>query len=39
MKGSQTAKIESTKKVQIPDGWKVVGANILEKSPILFIAR
>jgi len=39
MKGRQTAKIESKKRVQIPEGWKVVGTNVIDETPILFICR
>ena len=40
MKGKDTNDIENKKRVQIPDGWKVVGTNIIkEKVPIFFICR
>ena len=37
--GRETSKIEKTKLVQIPDGWKVVGTGMYEKTTILFICR
>ena len=40
MSGKDTKHIEKKKKVQIPDGWKVVGTNIVkDKTPIFFICR
>ncbi|MDH3762929.1 MAG: hypothetical protein OEU50_18275 [Gammaproteobacteria bacterium] len=40
MQGKDTKTIENKKRVQIPDGWKVVGTNIVkDKVPIFFICR
>lgn len=40
MQGKDTKAIEKKKRVQIPDGWKVVGTNIIkEKVPIFFVCR
>lgn len=40
MNGKDTKHIENKKRVQIPDGWKVVGTNIVkDKTPIFFICR
>ena len=40
MSGKATKHIEDKKRVQIPDGWKVVGTNIVkDKTPIFFICR
>ena len=37
--GRQTSKIEKTKLVEIPQGWKVVGTGMYEKTTILFLCR
>lgn len=40
MQGKDTKDIENKKRVQIPEGWKVVGTNIVkDKVPIFFICR
>ena len=40
MQGKDTRVIEDKKRVQIPEGWKVVGTNIVkDKTPIFFICR
>lgn len=40
MNGKDTKHIEEKKRVQIPDGWKIVGTNIVkDKTPIFFICR
>lgn len=40
MQGKDTKAIENKKRVKIPDGWKIVGTNIIkEKVPIFFICR
>ena len=40
MQGKDTKNIENKKRVQIPDGWKVVGTKIVkDKTPIFFICR
>ena len=40
MQGKDTSDIGNKKRVKIPDGWKVVGTNIVkDKVPIFFICR
>lgn len=40
MNGKDTHKIEKTRRVKIPDGWKVVGSSIFsDKTPIFYICR
>ena len=40
MNGKDTHKIEKTKRVKIPEGWKVVGTSIFsDKTPIFYICR
>ena len=40
MNGKNTHKIEETKRVKIPQGWKVVGTSIFsDKTPIFYICR
>ena len=40
MNGKDTHKIEKSKRVQIPQGWKVVGTSIFsDKTPIFYICR
>lgn len=38
--GRNTKNLDDMKRVQIPEGWKVVGTNIIKaKTPIFFICR
>ena len=40
MNGKKTHKIEETKRVKIPEGWKIVGTSIFsDKTPIFYICR
>jgi len=40
MNGKDTHKIEKTKRVKIPQGWKIVGTAIFsDKTPIFYICR
>ena len=39
MRGKDTDKIDDKKKVQIPDGWKVVGTNVVDETPVIFLCH
>ena len=39
MRGKDTHKIDEKKKVQIPDGWKVVGTGVIDETPVIFLCH
>ena len=39
MRGKDTDEIDKKKKVQIPNGWKVVGTNVVDETPVLFLCH
>ena len=39
MRGKDTHKIDEKKKVQIPQGWKVVGTGVIDETPVIFLCH